>query len=268
MTNTVLADICRDKREYVAECKAKTSEGELLARFEKVSPPRGFYDAIRVAIENGKTALIAEVKKASPSKGVIFKGKNFDPLVIAEYYETGGATCVSILTDEPYFQGHPFHLTHARAGIKIPVLRKDFMLDPYQIVESRALGADCILLIMAALSDEQAKELAAAAKELHIDVLIEVHDLEEMERVRTHLEPQMIGINNRNLKNMRVDLSVAESLIYGVPQDCIAVCESGIKTNQDIKRMKQAGFNCFLVGESLMVQDNITMATKELLGIA
>jgi len=189
-------------------------------------------------------------------------------VIIAEAYETGGATCVSVLTDTPYFQGSDDDLMYARAGIRLPVLRKDFILDPYQVIESRAIGADCILLIMAALEDAQAKELEAQAIELGMDVLVEVHNAQELERALKHMSSTLIGINNRNLKTQTVDLYTSEQLVYGVPKTHLCVSESGIKSTADVQRLRQSNIHCFLVGESLLLQRSIAQATREMMGQA
>lgn len=256
-----LADICALKREHIARRKAVISESGLRERI--TGEPRGFQIALRRRVEQGRFGLIAEIKKASPSKGVI--RADFDPAALALAYQAGGAACLSVLTDEPYFQGHDEYLRQARGAVSLPVLRKDFMLDPYQIVESRALGADCILLIMAALSDAQAKELEAAAFELGMDVLVEVHDRAELDRALV-LSSTLVGINNRNLKTLAVDLATSETLVKYLPDSILGVCESGIAAHADVVRMQRAGMSCFLVGESLMRQADVTQATRALLG--
>ncbi len=261
MTNT-LAEICARKREHIAARKAIMSEGRLLEEAKQAGAPRGFRSALQRKVDSGGFALIAEIKKASPSRGVI--RADFNPAQLAQAYENGGASCLSVLTDEPYFQGKDAYLTQVRNVSSLPVLRKDFMLDPYQVIESRALGADCILLIMAALGDAQARELELAALGLGMDVLVEVHDRAELERALT-LESTLIGINNRNLKTLEVDLAVSETLAKHLPAPILRVCESGIHTNADLRRMKQSGFSCFLVGESLMRQADVTQATRTLL---
>lgn len=263
MTN-VLSQICDQKRQHIAAAKQKISERELLERCKQQTLPRGFTRALQHKMAAGQVGLIAEVKKASPSKGII--REDFSPAAIAKAYEQGGAACISVLTDVPYFQGHDDYLIEARSAIKLPVLRKDFMLEPYQIIESRALGADCILLIMAELSDVQAAELESTAHELGMNVLIEIHDQEELQRA-LNLKSKLIGINNRNLKTLDVNLQTTEQLVPLIPKDKLVICESGIFTHADILRMQAVGVHSFLVGESLMRQADITKATQELLGM-
>lgn len=257
-----LEEICAKKREYIKQRKAAMPESRLLERAKSARPARGFKAALEKKVQKGKFALIAEIKKASPSKGVI--RADFNPAVLAAAYEVGGAACLSVLTDEPYFQGKDEYLSEARNVATLPVLRKDFMLDTYQITESRALGADCVLLIMAALGDNQAKELETAALALNMDVLIEVHDERELHRTR-HLKSTLIGINNRDLKTLKVDLAVSERLAKQLPENILPVCESGISTHADLLRMQAVGISCFLVGESLMREADVTQATKTLL---
>ncbi|MBT4889653.1 MAG: indole-3-glycerol phosphate synthase TrpC [Rhodospirillales bacterium] len=261
----VLTEICEAKRDFVRDRRGQTPISELFVKAKEASEPRGFIASLRKSLDEGRYGLIAEIKFASPSKGLI--RKNFDPKSLAEAYERGGASCISVLTDEPYFQGKDQYLIEARNAISLPVLRKDFMIDPYQVVEARALGADCILLIMAALSDGQAYELEAAAVEQGMDVLIEVHNHIELDRA-LNLESPLIGVNNRSLKTLKVDIATSEELLEDFPEDRIAVSESGLYTPQDLSRMADAGANCFLVGESLMRQDDVEAATRTLLSPA
>lgn len=258
----VLAKICADKRSEIERRKAHTPLTEIEDRARAADRPRGFAAQLQAALGAGRHGLIAEIKRASPSKGLI--RADFDPVELARAYARGGATCLSVLTDEPYFQGKDEYLVAARAATSLPVLRKDFMLDPYQVVEARALGADCILLIMAALDDTVARALAQSAHDWGMDVLVEVHDEAELRRA-IQMPCQLIGINNRNLKTLRVDLSTTEALAPRVPADRTTVCESGIRTPEDLARMSRVGARCFLVGESLMAQPDVEAATRALL---
>ena len=258
----MLAKICNIKRADVARCKEAVPQAELERTVGKAAPTRGFIKAIEQTIASGRFALIAEIKKASPSKGLI--RADFDPPALAQAYQTGGATCLSILTEEPHFQGSDAFLRQARATTSLPCLRKDFMLDPYQVIEARVIGADCVLLIMAALTDDEAKSLASLAKSLDMDVLVEVHDRPELDRA-LRLDCQLIGINNRNLKTLEVDLATTEMLACDVPADRLLVAESGLHRHSDLLRMAKVGAHCFLVGESLMREADLTSATRRLL---
>ena len=251
-----LDDICATKRLEVA-----TRKTEGLAMWPAPSPVRGFEAAVRAKAMTG-FALIAEIKKASPSKGLI--RADFDPPAHARAYEAGGAACLSVLTDAPYFQGHEDYLVAARAACALPVLRKDFMVDPWQVAEARAMGADAILIIVAALDDGAMAEIEAAALELAMDVLVEVHDAAEFDRA-LRLKSTLIGINNRNLKTFDVDLATTAHLSKLAPADVLLVCESGITTHADCARMATHGIRSFLVGESLMRQDDVEAATCMLL---
>ena len=257
----VLARIVAGKRDEVAALKAATSRSDLETAAKAASPVRGFTAALRSASAAGY-GLIAELKKASPSKGLI--RADFDPEALARAYELGGASCLSVLTDAPWFQGALEYLVAARSAVSLPVLRKDFMIDPIQIVESRALGADCILLIMAALDDGEAAELEACAMELGMDVLIEIHDRSELARA-CKLKSPLMGINNRNLKTMEISLDVGAAMLPDLPDDRIAVAESGLFAPADLARMAASGARCFLIGESLMRADDVAAATSAIL---
>ncbi|MFC0589222.1 indole-3-glycerol phosphate synthase TrpC [Novosphingobium aquiterrae] len=256
-----LAEICATKRVEVAARKALTSLADLDTRATMQTPPRGFEAALRRKAANG-FALIAEIKKASPSKGLI-RG-DFDPPAHAAAYEQGGAACLSVLTDAPFFQGHEDYLTAARAACDLPVLRKDFMVDPWQVAEARAIGADAILIIVAALDDAQMAEIETAAIERGLDVLVEVHNEAEMERA-TRLHSRLIGVNNRDLKRFVTDLSTTERLLPLAPEGTLLVSESGINHHADLLRLAERGVRTFLVGESLMRQADLAAATRSLL---
>ena len=258
----VLARICDDKRRHVAAGKTLKSEQDLIAAAMLQERPRGFARALKARVDAGGYGLIAEIKKASPSGGLI--RPDFDPAALATAYAEGGAACLSVLTDEPYFQGRDEYLAAARNACTLPVLRKDFMLTTWQICESRALGADCVLLIMACLDDFEATDLAATAEALEMDVLVEVHDAAELERA-LDLGAQLVGINNRNLKTLVTDIAVTEELAALVPEGRLLVSESGLRTPTDLARMADVGARCFLVGEHLMRQADVTAATRALL---
>jgi len=255
----MLARIISTKREEVATAKAETPLVELERRMAEAPPVRPFADALVCAPGFG---LIAEIKKASPSKGLICA--DFDPPSLACAYEAGGASCLSVLTDAPWFQGAPQHLIAARGACGLPVLRKDFIIDPYQVAEARSWGADCILLILAAIGDGLARELAEAAAQYGMDVLIEVHDAAELERAAA-LPAKMIGINNRDLTSFETSLAVTERLAPRLPADRIGISESGIAAHDDIARLSQAGIRAFLVGETLMRAGDVASATRQLL---
>ncbi|MCE2889849.1 MAG: indole-3-glycerol phosphate synthase TrpC [Hyphomonadaceae bacterium] len=259
-----LSKIIAYKREEVATRKALQSVAALEAYICEETPPRGFTAALKKAAET-RPALIAEIKKASPSKGLI--RADFKPIELAQAYEQGGAACLSVLTDAPSFQGHESFLVAARGTTSLPCLRKDFMVDVWQIAESRAFGADAILVIMAALDDVLAADLVAAAKHYGMDALIETHDEAEMERA-LKLDAELIGVNNRNLKTFVTDLSTTARLSAMVPPSHLLVAESGINTRADIAQLQVAGAKAFLIGESLMRQDDVCAATREILSAA
>ncbi len=256
-----LTEICDATRAEVARRKLAQSIAELDAVAREQSPPRGFETALRCAAVSG-FALIAEIKKASPSKGLI--RADFDPPAHARAYATGGAACLSVLTDAPYFQGHEDFLIAARAACALPVIRKDFMVDPWQCAEARAIGADAILIIVAALDDGAMREIEAAATERGMDVLVEVHNEAEMERA-AQLKSRLIGVNNRDLKRFVTDLATTERLAPLAPDGALLVGESGIRGHADLLRLAKAGVRAFLVGESLMRENDVAAATRALL---
>ena len=257
----ILDTILARKAEEIAERSARTPLAELIARVEDASPVRGFAAALHERIVTGDAAVIAEIKKASPSKGVI--RADFRPGEIAMSYEFGGAACLSVLTDVDFFQGADAYLQQAREACTLPVLRKDFTIDPYQVYEARVLGADCILLIVAALDDGQLVELSGLAMQLDMDVLVEVHDIDELERALQVPVP-LIGINNRNLRTFEVSLENTLAMKDAVPKDRLLVTESGIVVADDVARMRAAGVNAFLVGETFMRADEPGEALRQL----
>jgi len=257
---TMLDRILETKRAEVAARKATTSLSDIDAGIARMSAPRGFRAALDA---KPGYALVAEVKKASPSKGLI--RADFDPPAHARAYEAGGAACLSVLTDEKWFQGADAYLSAARDAVSIPVLRKDFMVDPWQATEARAIGADAILIIVAALDDIQMAEIEASALECGMDVLVEIHDAHELERA-LKLKSRLIGVNNRDLRDFTVDFQRTYDLVDKAPRDCTFVAESGLTTRADLDAMAERGIRCFLIGEALMRQDDVEAATRALVG--
>ena len=257
---SILHEICQKKRIYVEQMRAKTPLDVLKERIQTQEKPKGFIESIR---SQDGTAIIAEVKKASPSQGVI--RADFDPVKIAKLSEEHGAACLSVLTDEPYFQGCDAYLTSIKHAVSLPALRKDFVVDPYQVYESRALGADCILLIMAALDDQEAIELYELSTDLGMDVLVEIHDQDELERA-LQLNPEMIGVNNRNLKTLKVDIQTAFDLRPHIPNNLVAVAESGISSSETIKSLEEIDYDAFLIGTYFMQQDDIGVSLQNMRG--
>lgn len=259
---TILEQIIEHKRLEIERARTQVSLPDLMSSLPPADASRGFTRAMGNQIRRQKPAVIAEIKKASPSKGVI--RENFDPAALARDFEDNGATCLSILTDEKYFQGANEYMREARAACALPVIRKDFMIDPYQIAESKALGADCILLIVAALGESQLQELAAFANELAIDILVEVHDRQELDRA-LELNTDLIGINNRNLHTFETNLQTTLDLANSIPQDKLIVTESGINTTADVIRMTSKGIYGFLVGEAFMRASKPGATLKQLM---
>jgi indole-3-glycerol phosphate synthase len=257
-----LVEICTRKREHVAAMKARRPLAAVVESARSAPPPRGFATSLQRATSGGRYGLIAEIKKASPSAGLI--RADFDPVALARAYERAGASCLSVLTDEPYFQGKDAFLTAARAAVSLPVLRKDFMVDAYQIPESRAIGADCVLLILAVLDDALARDLESQALAYGMEVLIEVHDEAELDRALALRSP-LVGINNRNLRTLKTDTATTRRLAARVPKDRIVISESGLRTGEDLAEMRRAGVGCFLIGESLMKARDVEAATRALL---
>lgn len=263
MSNTpdILKKIIARKQEEVAACKEKISLTELEAKLDSAPPVRGFVDSIRSKLAAGKSAVISEIKKASPSKGIL--REDFQPAEIAKSYSAAGAACLSVLTDIDFFQGSDEYLQQARAACELPVIRKDFFIDPYQVVEARVLGSDCILLIVAVLEDEQMQELCSLATDLGMDVLVEVHDAEELQRA-LKLNIPLMGINNRNLRTFETSLNTTIELLEQIPEDRIVVTESGIHAKADVELMRKHQVNTFLVGEAFMREEEPGKKLQEL----
>jgi indole-3-glycerol phosphate synthase len=263
MTRNVLGEILAYKRGEIAAARGAISFDALSRRARAAGPPRGFHAAILGAAEGGGPALIAEIKKASPSRGLI--RQDFDPILLARAFARGGAACLSVLTDGPSFMGSDEDLASARGAVALPCLRKEFLIDPWQVVQSRALGADAVLVILAAVEDALARELSAEAERLGMDVLVEVHDEAELQRAAT-LGARMIGINNRDLTSFVTDLAVTERLAQAAPAEATLVAESGVHTPDDVARLIRAGAKAMLVGESLMRHEDVEAAARALLG--
>ena len=260
---SVLDEIAVYKREEIARARAVVPQAVIEERARAADPPRGFRARLMERRARNKIGLIAEIKKASPSKGLI--RADFDPPALARAYEDGGATCLSVLTDAPSFQGAPDYLVAARAATGLPVLRKDFLFEPYQVAEARAWGADCVLVIMAAVTDSEARALMDAARLWKIDALVEIHDEAELDRALM-LKPDLIGINNRDLNSFATDIAVTLRLAPKIPSDILVVAESGLSSPADLKRLTDIGITTFLIGESLMRQEDVAAATRALLG--
>ncbi len=259
----ILNKILARKQQEIETRRLQISLPEQQRLADRASNPRGFVAALQSRLERGRPAVIAEIKKASPSKGVI--RENFDPVAIAKSYQAGGASCLSVLTDQDFFQGHEDYLVAARAACELPVIRKDFIVDPYQVIEARALGADCILLIVAALEDGMLAQLHAQARALGMDVLVEVHDRAELDRA-LRLELELIGINNRDLRSFETRLETTLELLDLIPAACLVVTESGIHTRDDVALMQRHEVHAFLVGEALMHKPDPGQGLKELFG--